>query len=151
MTTTTGSTRDWSLFYPNYLNVFSLLKPSDPCDHGCFFVFCLWQVFEKFTKESTSLLDELSIINDSDKSSSVDKDKYAHAHTNAQSCILRCTNSRQSLRFFLCSADQLIVPSCRPSTLRLSCRPVNIILFKPLSDMHIVILYECYFNVYILV
>ncbi|XP_067460583.1 SEC14 domain and spectrin repeat-containing protein 1 [Thunnus thynnus] len=34
-------------------------------------------VFEKFTKESTSLLDELSIINDSDKSSSVDKDKSA--------------------------------------------------------------------------
>ncbi|XP_053184280.1 SEC14 domain and spectrin repeat-containing protein 1 [Scomber japonicus] len=34
-------------------------------------------VFEKFTKESTSLLDELSIINDSDKSSSVDKDKAA--------------------------------------------------------------------------
>nr|XP_043875472.1 SEC14 domain and spectrin repeat-containing protein 1 [Solea senegalensis] len=32
-------------------------------------------VFEKFTKESTSLLDELSIINDSDKNSSVDKDK----------------------------------------------------------------------------
>lgn len=34
-------------------------------------------VFEKFTKESTSLLDELSIINDSDKSSSMDKDKSA--------------------------------------------------------------------------
>ncbi|XP_028249622.1 SEC14 domain and spectrin repeat-containing protein 1 isoform X1 [Parambassis ranga] len=35
-------------------------------------------VFEKFTKESTSLLDELSIINDGDKSSgSVDKDKSA--------------------------------------------------------------------------
>ncbi|KAM7406738.1 hypothetical protein PAMA_002784 [Pampus argenteus] len=34
-------------------------------------------VFEKFTKESTSLLDELSIINDSDKSSLVDKDKSA--------------------------------------------------------------------------
>ncbi|XP_049904209.1 SEC14 domain and spectrin repeat-containing protein 1 [Epinephelus moara] len=34
-------------------------------------------VFEKFTKESTSLLDELSIINDSDKSSSVDKEKSA--------------------------------------------------------------------------
>uniref|UniRef100_A0AAQ6AFV3 CRAL-TRIO domain-containing protein n=1 Tax=Amphiprion ocellaris TaxID=80972 RepID=A0AAQ6AFV3_AMPOC len=34
-------------------------------------------VFEKFTKESTSLLDELSIINEGDKSSSVDKDKYA--------------------------------------------------------------------------
>uniref|UniRef100_A0A1A8QHW0 SEC14 and spectrin domains 1 n=1 Tax=Nothobranchius rachovii TaxID=451742 RepID=A0A1A8QHW0_9TELE len=34
-------------------------------------------VFEKFTKESTSLLDELSIINDSDKSSSADKDKSA--------------------------------------------------------------------------
>uniref|UniRef100_A0A665WF48 CRAL-TRIO domain-containing protein n=1 Tax=Echeneis naucrates TaxID=173247 RepID=A0A665WF48_ECHNA len=34
-------------------------------------------VFEKFTKESTSLLDELSIINDSDKSSAVDKDKSA--------------------------------------------------------------------------
>ncbi|XP_035460035.2 SEC14 domain and spectrin repeat-containing protein 1 isoform X2 [Scophthalmus maximus] len=34
-------------------------------------------VFEKFTKESTSLLDELSIINDSDKGSSVDKDKSA--------------------------------------------------------------------------
>lgn len=34
-------------------------------------------VFEKFTKESTSLLDELSIINDADKSSSVDKDKSA--------------------------------------------------------------------------
>ncbi|XP_076603065.1 SEC14 domain and spectrin repeat-containing protein 1 isoform X1 [Chaetodon auriga] len=31
-------------------------------------------VFEKFTKESTSLLDELSIINESDKSSTVDKD-----------------------------------------------------------------------------
>ncbi|XP_068602040.1 SEC14 domain and spectrin repeat-containing protein 1 [Brachionichthys hirsutus] len=34
-------------------------------------------VFEKFTKESTSLLDELSIINESDKSSSLDKDKSA--------------------------------------------------------------------------
>ncbi|KAI3356096.1 hypothetical protein L3Q82_017358, partial [Scortum barcoo] len=34
-------------------------------------------VFEKFTKESTSLLDELSIINDSDKSSSGEKDKSA--------------------------------------------------------------------------
>ncbi|XP_041663396.1 SEC14 domain and spectrin repeat-containing protein 1 [Cheilinus undulatus] len=34
-------------------------------------------VFEKFTKESTSLLDELSIINESDKSSSVDKEKSA--------------------------------------------------------------------------
>ncbi|KAM9342005.1 SEC14 domain and spectrin repeat-containing protein 1 isoform 1-T2 [Pholidichthys leucotaenia] len=34
-------------------------------------------VFEKFTKESTSLLDELSVINDGDKSSSVDKDKSA--------------------------------------------------------------------------
>ncbi|XP_056145238.1 SEC14 domain and spectrin repeat-containing protein 1 [Lampris incognitus] len=34
-------------------------------------------VFEKFTKESTSLLDELSIITDSNKSSSVDKDKSA--------------------------------------------------------------------------
>ncbi|MEQ2180099.1 S14 domain and spectrin repeat-containing protein 1 [Goodea atripinnis] len=34
-----------------------------------------FQVFEKFTKESTSLLDELTIINDSEKSSSVDKDK----------------------------------------------------------------------------
>ncbi|XP_008433699.1 SEC14 domain and spectrin repeat-containing protein 1 [Poecilia reticulata] len=32
-------------------------------------------VFEKFTKESTSLLDELTIINDSEKSASVDKDK----------------------------------------------------------------------------
>ncbi|XP_074551180.1 SEC14 domain and spectrin repeat-containing protein 1 [Halichoeres trimaculatus] len=34
-------------------------------------------VFEKFTKESTSLLDELSIINESEKSSSVDKEKSA--------------------------------------------------------------------------
>ncbi|XP_075994662.1 SEC14 domain and spectrin repeat-containing protein 1 [Genypterus blacodes] len=34
-------------------------------------------VFEKFTKESRSLLDELSIINNSDKSSSTDKDKSA--------------------------------------------------------------------------
>uniref|UniRef100_A0A3B5MKD2 CRAL-TRIO domain-containing protein n=1 Tax=Xiphophorus couchianus TaxID=32473 RepID=A0A3B5MKD2_9TELE len=33
-------------------------------------------VFEKFTKESTSLLDELTIINDSDKSASVDKDNH---------------------------------------------------------------------------
>lgn len=39
------------------------------------------QVFEKFTKESTSLLDELSIINDGEKSSSMDKDKYEHTHT----------------------------------------------------------------------
>ncbi|XP_027146826.1 SEC14 domain and spectrin repeat-containing protein 1 isoform X1 [Larimichthys crocea] len=31
-------------------------------------------VFEKFTKESTSLLDELSVINESDKSNAVDKD-----------------------------------------------------------------------------
>lgn len=44
-------------------------------------MFPLLQVFEKFTKESTSLLDELSIINESDKSSSVDKDKYVHTHT----------------------------------------------------------------------
>lgn len=42
------------------------------------------QVFEKFTKESTSLLDELSIINDADKSSSVDKDKYAYTHTHTR-------------------------------------------------------------------
>ncbi|XP_029967988.1 SEC14 domain and spectrin repeat-containing protein 1 [Salarias fasciatus] len=34
-------------------------------------------VFEKFTKESTSLLDELSIINDGDKSNSMDKEKSA--------------------------------------------------------------------------
>ncbi|XP_033842476.1 SEC14 domain and spectrin repeat-containing protein 1 [Periophthalmus magnuspinnatus] len=34
-------------------------------------------VFEKFTKESTSLLDELSIINETDKSSALDKDKPA--------------------------------------------------------------------------
>ncbi|XP_060909116.1 SEC14 domain and spectrin repeat-containing protein 1 [Labrus mixtus] len=34
-------------------------------------------VFEKFTKESTSLLDELSVINESDKSSSVEKEKSA--------------------------------------------------------------------------
>uniref|UniRef100_A0A3P9MCT2 SEC14 and spectrin domains 1 n=1 Tax=Oryzias latipes TaxID=8090 RepID=A0A3P9MCT2_ORYLA len=34
-------------------------------------------VFEKFTKESTSLLGELSVINDGDKSRSVDKDKPA--------------------------------------------------------------------------
>ncbi|KAF1382825.1 hypothetical protein PFLUV_G00147810 [Perca fluviatilis] len=34
-------------------------------------------VFEKFTKESTSLLDELSIINDSDKNSAMDKEKSA--------------------------------------------------------------------------
>uniref|UniRef100_A0A3Q2CTF9 SEC14 and spectrin domains 1 n=1 Tax=Cyprinodon variegatus TaxID=28743 RepID=A0A3Q2CTF9_CYPVA len=32
-------------------------------------------VFEKFTKESTALLDELTIINDSEKSASGDKDK----------------------------------------------------------------------------
>uniref|UniRef100_A0A8C5HHK7 CRAL-TRIO domain-containing protein n=1 Tax=Gouania willdenowi TaxID=441366 RepID=A0A8C5HHK7_GOUWI len=36
-------------------------------------------VFEKFTKESTSLLDELSIINDGDKSGSVDKEKAAES------------------------------------------------------------------------
>ena len=46
--------------------------------------FYSWQVFEKFTKESTSLLDELSIINDSEKSSSVDKEKYAHTNINTQ-------------------------------------------------------------------
>ncbi|XP_040057520.2 SEC14 domain and spectrin repeat-containing protein 1 [Gasterosteus aculeatus] len=34
-------------------------------------------VFEKFTRESTSLLDELSIINDSDKSSAESKEKSA--------------------------------------------------------------------------
>uniref|UniRef100_A0A8C2XJ28 SEC14 and spectrin domains 1 n=1 Tax=Cyclopterus lumpus TaxID=8103 RepID=A0A8C2XJ28_CYCLU len=34
-------------------------------------------VFEKFTRESTSLLDELTIINDGDKGSAVDKEKYA--------------------------------------------------------------------------
>ncbi|KAM6955932.1 SEC14 domain and spectrin repeat-containing protein 1 isoform 1-T1 [Lycodopsis pacificus] len=34
-------------------------------------------VFEKFTKESTSLLDELLIINDSDKGSAVDREKSA--------------------------------------------------------------------------
>ncbi|KAF6733752.1 SEC14 domain and spectrin repeat-containing protein 1 [Oryzias melastigma] len=34
-------------------------------------------VFEKFTKESTSLLGELSVINEGDKSRSVDKDKPA--------------------------------------------------------------------------
>ena len=45
------------------------------------FLRCL-QVFEKFTKESTSLLDELSIINDSDKSSMMDKEKYVCTHTN---------------------------------------------------------------------
>uniref|UniRef100_A0A665WFF2 CRAL-TRIO domain-containing protein n=1 Tax=Echeneis naucrates TaxID=173247 RepID=A0A665WFF2_ECHNA len=39
-------------------------------------------VFEKFTKESTSLLDELSIINDSDKSSAVDKDKLLNLKPN---------------------------------------------------------------------
>lgn len=34
------------------------------------------QVFEKFTKESTSLLDELVVINDSEKSSQLDKERY---------------------------------------------------------------------------
>uniref|UniRef100_A0A674MVB7 SEC14 and spectrin domains 1 n=1 Tax=Takifugu rubripes TaxID=31033 RepID=A0A674MVB7_TAKRU len=34
-------------------------------------------IFEKFTKESTSLLDELSVINESDKSTSTNKDKSA--------------------------------------------------------------------------
>lgn len=55
-------------------------NPAPNLNFGCFFVFFggkLSQVFEKFTKESTSLLDELSIINDGEKSSSVDKDKYA--------------------------------------------------------------------------
>uniref|UniRef100_A0A667WSV3 SEC14 and spectrin domains 1 n=1 Tax=Myripristis murdjan TaxID=586833 RepID=A0A667WSV3_9TELE len=37
-------------------------------------------VFEKFTKESTSLLDELSVINERDKSSAVDKDKPADSN-----------------------------------------------------------------------
>lgn len=47
------------------------------------------QVFEKFTKESTSLLDELSIINESDKSSSMDKDKYEkHTRTHTLSLFL---------------------------------------------------------------
>lgn len=41
------------------------------------------QVFEKFTKESTSLLDELSVINDGEKSSSVDKYMHTHTHTHA--------------------------------------------------------------------
>uniref|UniRef100_A0A674MZ45 SEC14 and spectrin domains 1 n=1 Tax=Takifugu rubripes TaxID=31033 RepID=A0A674MZ45_TAKRU len=36
-------------------------------------------IFEKFTKESTSLLDELSVINESDKSTSTNKDKYVHS------------------------------------------------------------------------
>jgi hypothetical protein len=34
------------------------------------------QVFEKFTKESSSLLDELVVINDSEKSSQLDKERY---------------------------------------------------------------------------
>lgn len=34
-----------------------------------------FKVYEKFTKESTLLLDELSVINNSEKSAAVDKDK----------------------------------------------------------------------------
>lgn len=49
---------------------------------------CLFQqVFEKFTKESTSLLDELSVINESDKSTSTNKDKYVHTQSIYMSSI----------------------------------------------------------------
>ena len=91
-TTATGSARDWSLFkhlkskWDEYAR---RVQPQNACCHGNSVpgyerMFPLLQVFEKFTKESTSLLDELSIINESDKSSSVDKDKYVHTHTHVE-------------------------------------------------------------------
>uniref|UniRef100_A0A8C4EXC4 SEC14 and spectrin domains 1 n=1 Tax=Dicentrarchus labrax TaxID=13489 RepID=A0A8C4EXC4_DICLA len=64
-------------------------------------------VFEKFTKESTSLLDELSIINESDKSSTVDKDK---------------------------SADCALLPSFDPETV-LQTGKYYLLSFKPLLDL----------------
>ncbi|XP_037542543.1 SEC14 domain and spectrin repeat-containing protein 1 [Nematolebias whitei] len=51
--------------------------------------FCKRLVYEKFTKESTLLLDELSVINNSEKSAAVDKDK---------------------------STDCSLLPSCDPET-----------------------------------
>ncbi len=95
----------------------------------------LLQVFEKFTKESTSLLDELSIINESDKSSSVDKDKYVlftHRYTHAQThtlsySLLKVDRLSPQLCVCLSSADQLTVPSYHPLTLRLFFRRVNMI------------------------
>lgn len=63
-----------SEIYSNDVYFYSLLDVAVASGNTSFI--CLsFQVFEKFTKESTSLLDELTIINDSDKSASVDKDK----------------------------------------------------------------------------
>lgn len=90
------------------------------------------QVFEKFTKESTSLLDELSIINESDKSSSVDKDKYVHTHTHMHMCAHTQSQFTWNPKLCVCLsfAGQLTVSSCHPLTLKLSSRLVNITSFS---------------------
>lgn len=118
-----------------------------PClSMSCFCFHRVLQVFEKFTKESTSLLDELSIINDSDKSSAVDKDKYAraHAHRHARRCSLGCINT--SWTVCLCSAGQQIVPPCRPLTLRLSFRRVDF-LFSYLNRSLLCLTHKYYVKV----
>lgn len=121
-----------------------ILGLKNACCHGNTVPGCEWlifiphllQVFEKFTKESTSLLDELSIINESDKSSSVDKDKYActktHARTKTHIHTIvvhwKWTDEVQNC-VSVSSAGQLTASSCLPLTLRLSFRLVNITLF----------------------
>ena len=127
-TTATGLTRDWSLFLNKininecssyFLEFINACCCGNPAPHlnvsGC--LYHLVQVFEKFTKESTSLLDELSIINESDKGSSVDKDKcvltHACTHTHApkvlmSSAVCLCVPCR--------SADCALLPSFDPET-----------------------------------
>lgn len=97
------------------------------------------QVFEKFTKESTSLLDELSIINESDKSSSVDKDKYAHARTQLQYTFCRQMKSRAVCVCVLCrSADCILLPSFDPETVLQTGK--HLLLIGPVSETHLVTL-----------
>jgi len=48
----------------------------------------LIQVFEKFTKESTSLLDELIVINENEKGSQAEKDRYFMSHHPSRAPIM---------------------------------------------------------------
>lgn len=104
-------------------------------------VLCVWvQVFEKFTKESTSLLGELSIINESDKSSSVDKEKYACVKTQTHTYIQLQMESRTLCLYVLCrSADCVLLPSFDPETV-LQTGKYHLLPFKPRSDVHAVIM-----------
>lgn len=62
-------------------------------------IFGFLQVFEKFTKESTSLLDELAVINENEKSTQPDKDRYV-CIISSSSTILQNVPTTQRCCFF---------------------------------------------------